>query len=368
MTELEVLTQFAADNANLQELEEQLFDFNVFEAAGLTRQEIRHSRFLAYLLNPRAAHGLGDTFLSNMLGMVLTDEDDLRLHEAHVECEVHNIDILILCERNRLAVVIENKVGSGEHSDQLARYLKVVEDNRPGWKVVPILLSPWGMKPSDVRYHALAYESVAGILVEVLADEKALLKPDVRVAIQHYERLLRRNVVKDTRVSELCQQILKKHRRAIEILIDHMEDPRQRLWRITDQLFEERGFVRTGKRWLPEEWLMWVPTTDESVTGYVFGFWIDVYKGPVRLVLSLHPSAPEVEQRLLEVVAVESDLFRSFRKGPGRDMQILAIDLSPTLEPFGEEELWLKGIQDRFRHFVTSSLPQVAKVLKGDPP
>ena len=57
----------------LQEIEGLESDFpqmnsrkiNIFEAAGLERQEIRHSRVLAFLLSPNQTHGLGDLFFKN---------------------------------------------------------------------------------------------------------------------------------------------------------------------------------------------------------------------------------------------------------------------------------------------------------------
>ena len=44
---------------------------NIFEAAGLYRQEIRHSNVLAFLLRPQEKHGLGDAFLKRMIQKVL---------------------------------------------------------------------------------------------------------------------------------------------------------------------------------------------------------------------------------------------------------------------------------------------------------
>ena len=41
--------------------------FNLFEAVNIVRQEIRHSNFLAFLLNPAESHGLGDKFLRALL-------------------------------------------------------------------------------------------------------------------------------------------------------------------------------------------------------------------------------------------------------------------------------------------------------------
>lgn len=51
--------------------------FNLFEAISMTRQEIRLSRFLAFLLNPAALHGLGDRFLMPMLMAVTQVVNDL---------------------------------------------------------------------------------------------------------------------------------------------------------------------------------------------------------------------------------------------------------------------------------------------------
>jgi hypothetical protein len=53
--QLAALTAFCVNNAELEQLEAMLAEFNVFEAAGLTSQEIRHSRFLSFLLDPKAA-------------------------------------------------------------------------------------------------------------------------------------------------------------------------------------------------------------------------------------------------------------------------------------------------------------------------
>lgn len=40
---------------------------NVFNALQLQNQEIRHSSFLAWLLNPNESHKLGDAFLKELL-------------------------------------------------------------------------------------------------------------------------------------------------------------------------------------------------------------------------------------------------------------------------------------------------------------
>lgn len=235
-----------------------LAEFNLFEAAGLTSQEIRHSRFLSFLLDPKGAHGLGERFVTRLLqaavhrrppdevGVTALDLELMDLKDLQVACEVQSIDILLLSHANQFAVVIENKVGTGEHSNQLPRYLKTVESMNPGWRILPVLLSPVGVEPSDPRYFAVSYESVCEIIRSLLEARRASMGLDVAIALTHYERLLRRHVVSDSILNELCQQIIAKHRKAIELLIQHMGDPKVQAWAVTDPLLEQSGFVPSG--------------------------------------------------------------------------------------------------------------------------
>ena len=61
------LETLVVNNADLERLEALLDRFNIFEAVGLVRQEIRHSAFLAFLLDPQENHGLGDAFAKRLL-------------------------------------------------------------------------------------------------------------------------------------------------------------------------------------------------------------------------------------------------------------------------------------------------------------
>ncbi|MEX0268749.1 PD-(D/E)XK nuclease family protein [Leptolyngbyaceae cyanobacterium UHCC 1019] len=58
------LERFIVDNDDLEKLESLVNQFNIFEAIGVTRQELRHSDFLAFLLNPTQSHQLGDRYLN----------------------------------------------------------------------------------------------------------------------------------------------------------------------------------------------------------------------------------------------------------------------------------------------------------------
>jgi hypothetical protein len=64
---LKHLEDFVLDNDDLERLEALVNPFNIFEAVGAVRQELRHSDFLAYLLDPQQNHGLQDLFAKRLL-------------------------------------------------------------------------------------------------------------------------------------------------------------------------------------------------------------------------------------------------------------------------------------------------------------
>jgi hypothetical protein len=68
--DLKALENFLVGNEGLDRLEALLDRFNIFEAIGMVYRELNHSQFLAYLLDPRGNHGLGDLFVKRFLQKV----------------------------------------------------------------------------------------------------------------------------------------------------------------------------------------------------------------------------------------------------------------------------------------------------------
>ena len=49
---------------------------NLFQAIGMETQEIRHSNFIAWLLDPNESHGLGDTLIKLFLTRLFSKGPD----------------------------------------------------------------------------------------------------------------------------------------------------------------------------------------------------------------------------------------------------------------------------------------------------
>ena len=88
----EALTNFVVNNPDLERLEGLLAEFNIFEAIGAVKQELRHSDFLGYLLDPAGNHNLGDAFLKRLLKRVLAMPSTVNSPVSAVEIDVMHLD------------------------------------------------------------------------------------------------------------------------------------------------------------------------------------------------------------------------------------------------------------------------------------
>ena len=102
--------------------------FNVVEAFGVTRDELAHSQFIAYLLNPLERHDQGDIFLTSFLQCLDLTYSLASTQSASVNTEIDlgsygRIDIHIRLANGQI-ILLENKVGEPEGHCQIARYQK----------------------------------------------------------------------------------------------------------------------------------------------------------------------------------------------------------------------------------------------------
>src|SRR5579872_2257231 len=208
----QLLEDFVIRNADLHRLEGLLSKFNLFDALNVRRQEIRHSDFLGYLLDPQRNHGLGDAFLKCFLQVVLQGGsgnvkpvhiDIWSLSSSEVHREWKNIDILVRDETNRLVIIIENKVDSTEHSNQLARYYELVTQEYAGWNIIPIYLTVDRDEPSEKHFIVCGYDRVLLALTSLLDLDRPMPNAEVRLVIEHYAEMLRRHLVSESEIPQL---------------------------------------------------------------------------------------------------------------------------------------------------------------------
>ncbi len=381
------LESFLLDNPDLERLESLLDQFNIFEAIGVIRQEMRHSDFLAFLLAPDQNHGLGDAFARRLLQRAVLSADDPSLPISAIELDVwnlgqlrvlrewHNIDLLLVDDLNRLAVVIENKIGTGEHSNQLARYWKDVTEHYPQHSTLGIYLTPDGSPPTHLSYIPVSYSLVSEVIQRLVESRASTLGEAVRTLMEHYAQMLRRHVVTDSDIARLCRQIYHKHRRALDLIYEHRPDREADIAEMIERLlraFPELILDRSSKsrlRFLPRDWDSQTlkVAQDWTRTGRVLlmELWND--PGRLQLRLQLGPSIDEETRRRVYDTArvnqppfvVTSPLTRRWTTLFNRSLPIAKVD-----EEFDPEEL--EGqIHQHLHAFMLNEVPLMTEALRS---
>ena len=232
----DILHKFIANNYDLESLEAKLNEFNPLKVLKVDHYEIRHSNILAWLLNPKENHNLGDAFIKKILSEVIinnenleTDLDVFRVQEfSYLDFEVYrewkNIDVLLVSEKNKVAVLIENKIHSKESKDQLNRYLKDVQKEFNSMDVIPVFLSLSGEEPTNTKYGILSYVQILKILSFITTIQKENLSPKVYDFITYYLSTLEVLTMENESLKELCKKIYKEHKTALDLIKKYVGD------------------------------------------------------------------------------------------------------------------------------------------------
>ncbi len=241
---------------------------NIFSILRVSQNEIRHSNFLGWLLNPMESHALGDIFLKRFLREVFSSEqfsdvsqidvEGLNLSSVEILREWNNIDLLIIT--NEVVVCIENKVLSKDHSNQLERYRKVVEDVYRGKKHTYVYLNPEGEDPSEEneKYYPVSYQFICDSLERILLIYSDSLKGQVKQYISDYVGIIKQDIMGTDKLTELSQKIYANHKELFDFIIDRKPDSTAQIRDVINQQLLTSGYElisensKFGIRWLTD--------------------------------------------------------------------------------------------------------------------
>lgn len=233
--DMTALKDFLLDIECLNQLSEWTSKFNLFDVLKISRTEIRHSNILAWLLNPNENHGLGDSVLRGFIQFAVENTDLTQLdvfktllmncHDFLIYREQYHIDILAVSNDEQFVLCIENKIGTGEHDNQLLRYREKIEEHYPNYKKICIYLSPYYEDELSDPDHwcSMGYDKVLEIIEN--ACKKTEPRPEVALLINNYIDTIRNFVMEDnTDLEKICQEIYARHQRALDLIFEYRPD------------------------------------------------------------------------------------------------------------------------------------------------
>ena len=244
---------------DFEKIELSLREPNIFRALSIERKELRHSNFIAYILDPRENHGLKDIVLrkllrdifseSKVINRTIFDADYIDLHNIEIRREWRNIDILIIL--NDDVILIENKVDTVDHSNQLKRYHKIAEEAFPNKCRHYVYLTPFGSDPQDVEardsYINHSYIQISEIIESILKLYNNSISQKISFYLSDYLITVRRELLMNDKLNDLALKVYNAHKEAFDFIFDNRPDPSSILYRYFEDEIVSAGFVMGSK-------------------------------------------------------------------------------------------------------------------------
>ena len=220
------------NSVEFQELNSYYNEKTIFNALNVERNENRHSSFLAWWLNPKSEHGLGDSPLKLFLRLIATKtwgNSDGKDEAFYTRILTGNYDVEVvgdieveknvgkICNRNSkdridiwsvlrltyeedgaekqiiIPLVIENKIYSGEGQNQTQRYYKAASEYELVKEVehhpICVLLTVEDKKAQSEHFYNITYQDMLTYVIEPLATSVA---PDSMQFVESFIRNLGR--------------------------------------------------------------------------------------------------------------------------------------------------------------------------------
>lgn len=330
------------DDADFNTVHRRMSPFNLFEAVGAVRAELRHSNFLAYLLSPSRPHGLGPlpliAVLRSILSRIPSNERPIMalelvagdLDDAIVYRERDDIDIIVELPSLNFVVAIENKVGSKAGDGQLERYDVRLKKIYPDHRRLMVFLTPEGTTPDHAGYVAYDYGGIVETLESIITNPLEPLPSETVLIINHYIDLVRKHIVTDERLRSLAVRLYERHREAFDFIYNCRPEPRNLLAVVRERIESVEGLTieSTGSnilRFTPDVWdtelqLVKADPTKWTKTGRGLLFEVKTYPntpGRVNLSLILGPCDSAMRSYVYQAAMANPKLFQGVVKPMG---------------------------------------------------
>ncbi len=293
---------------NLEKIHRKEFSF--LRTLRIEENELVHSNFLAWLLDPKENHGLGSQFLEKFLDLLApkiikhgSSLPRIPPQDVFVEREISSdtsrLDIRLMDVKGLFHCTIENKIFSSEGDDQTNRLYRDFHKICP-YEIFVFLTLSGKEKPANDNFISLTYSELAPIFSELL--DFAI--GDTRLLIKNYLNTLERLILaeKFNGYSERTQLYFRHVKEINEVKAAYDEDRRLLLSALEDGV-KERNW------WDESTWRInktgsnisiWKPNWFSDDTGVKF--WIEPWTEEPACDLNVYGSPASFSQQFVHIL------------------------------------------------------------------
>ena len=270
-----------------------------------------------------------------------------------------------------VVVCIENKVLSKEHSNQLNRYRKIIDENFKDYRKTYVFLTPEGDLSDDETeiYEPISYNFIIETLEKIISIYGESVNDQVKNYIKDYITIIKRELMKTDQLTILSQKIYQNHKELLDFIYEHKPEVVDDLRKSMREELPKRNWIEGSEnkyyvRFLTPKIKDLIYYNVETKNGWTkkesFLFEIVLYPSSNQLTFKtvISPSDPEYNCKRLEDILLEIDGF-SGSKGKKWLVNIIKKEkfLYDDIPSMSSEEL--QGIINKFFDKIS---PVIAKV------
>mgnify|MGYP001199351424 FL=1 len=233
---------------------------NIFKILGVQKKEdLTHSNFLAWIMNPEEKHNIGSSFLELFLLQFMTEQlNKLNLDKINVFREYTGqsgrIDILI--ETKNFVVCLENKIDSPESPNQLQNYKKIIEKDFPTKKHFYVFLTPDGRESDNLSdlYYPISYFQIKQIIIEILENKSLLIEVNAKSYLESYIEILDYDVLQQDKNFSLSNKIYRENIEFFEQIFNLPQED-QRKFNFYKENYELMNLIENNSEKQKKEYL-----------------------------------------------------------------------------------------------------------------
>lgn len=249
--------------------EDKYLGHNIFKILRIENFEIRHSNFFAWLLDNKNNGYIGESILSEFLGKIkrqcLTKKEwrnyifvidnlinSLGQEEYLVKREDKYMDILLEFEKSKSVIVIENKLYSKEHTNQLKRYYDEISTDKKyhDYDKLFIYLTLNGNEPAgeyDKHFWInISYVEILEILKNFHKNKKES-SSEIDIYLNNYIEILNEKTEKTMDRIEEYFKLYEKNKNEILEMMEYIPNIKQRANKEKEYVTANKGLTLLSK-------------------------------------------------------------------------------------------------------------------------
>lgn len=304
-------------------LENLKYGLNIFNILKLENKETAHSDMLAYLFNPYENHYLKESMINelfkhlskkdaNYINLLLLDYSDLEVYREYTIDNGRRIDILLISKRNKVVILIENKICSGEGDNQLEDYKNYIDNKYSNYNKIFLYLTLEKERNEKYKgYIHITYNNIYKMLQNIL--EEIQMTTEVGTILKQYKDMIRRDIMGevDKEMIDLCRKIYVEHQEALDKIMQYGNTRYYYTNLIADIIENDKNLkCEIVNKFLDKSYIIIIPKIDEKIKeilkcgknydrdNYVMTINIEIYDAYTNLYLQVtHPSEHNNEQQ-----------------------------------------------------------------------